>query len=138
MNTIKTGDCFALKKLGEVCEIVTGTTPPRSNKEYYAGSIPWIKPDDLDRSMYVNSSSEFISNLGINYVRLLPKGSVLVSCIGNLGKLAIAKVPLTTNQQINALIPNSDLDSEYLFFTCLKIKPLLYESAGKTVVPIIN
>lgn len=129
---------FRTEMLGDICEIVTGTTPPRSNKQFYGGLIPWIKPDDLDKSMYVSSSSEFLTEEGVNSARLLPKGSVLFSCIGNLGKLAIARVELTTNQQINALIPSQELDSEYLFFACMKIKPLLNNIAAKTVVPIIN
>jgi len=76
---------WRLVKLGDICQVVTGNTPPKSNPKYYGGSIPWIKPDNLDKRMYVGESSEYLSEEGSKVARLLPVGTVLVSCIGNLG-----------------------------------------------------
>jgi type I restriction enzyme, S subunit len=125
-------------KLGEICQVVTGSTPPKSNLKYYGGGIPWIKPDNLDKTMYVSESSEYLSEEGGSFARLLPAGSVLVSCIGNLGKIAIAEKTLATNQQINALIPSKNIDSEYLYFVCSTIREKLSKLAAVTIVSIVN
>lgn len=125
-------------KLGDVCEVVTGSTPPKAESRFYGGTIAWIKPDDLDRAMYVDSSSEYLSDEGAKRARIIPAGSVLVSCIGNIGKTAIAAKPLATNQQINSLIPSEEVDSDYLFFACRFIGSTMRAAASVSLVPIIN
>jgi type I restriction enzyme S subunit len=125
-------------KLGDVCEVVTGSTPSKAESRFYGGTIAWIKPDDLDRAMYVDSSSEYLSDEGAKRARILPAGSVLVSCIGNVGKTAIAAKPLATNQQINSLIPSEEVDSDYLFFACRFIGSAMRAAASVSLVPIIN
>ena len=125
-------------KLGDVCDVVTGNTPPRAETKYYGGKIPWIKPDNLDVSMYVEDSNEYLSEAGTKVARLLPAGSVLVSCIGNIGKIAIAKCALTTNQQINSLIPREGADSEFLYYACCQIRPQLISAASIALLPILN
>jgi type I restriction enzyme, S subunit len=125
-------------KLGDVCEVVTGSTPPKAESRFYGGIIAWIKPNDLDRAMYVDSSSEYLSDEGAKRARILPAGSVLVSCIGNVGKAAIAAKPLATNQQINSLIPSEEVDSDYLFFACRFIGSTMRAAASMSLVPIIN
>jgi type I restriction enzyme, S subunit len=125
-------------KLGEICTVVTGGTPSKSNPGYYGGIIPWIKPDNLDKTMYVAESAEYLSGDGGGVARLLPPGSVLVSCIGNLGKVAIAGITLATNQQINSLIPSEKVDSEFLYFACSSLREKLSGLAAVTIVPIVN
>jgi type I restriction enzyme S subunit len=125
-------------RLGEVCEVVTGTTPPKGESRFYGGSIPWVKPEDLDKSTYVGKTSEYLSDDGSRQARMLPPGSVLVSCIGKLGKCAIAATALTTNQQINSLIPTREIDSAYLYFVCKTLVPAMEAAASVTIVPIVN
>lgn len=124
--------------LGDVCQVVTGSTPPRSESRFYGGTIPWIKPADLDQAMWVEKSMEYLTEAGGEVSRLLPQGSVLVSCIGNLGKVAIAARKLATNQQINALIPGPEIDSVFLFFVCKTLRTTMDISASATIIPIIN
>ena len=112
-------------RLGDVCIVSTGGTPPRSQEDLFKGVIPWIKPEDLDRDLYLLQSKEYLSKEGATIVGILPRGTVLVSCIGKIGKAAIAGVPLTTNQQINSLMPKDMVEPLFLFF-CVK------EHAGKT------
>jgi type I restriction enzyme, S subunit len=130
--------CWEKIALGDICTVVTGGTPPKSNVNYYGGNIPWIKPDNLDKAMYVEESSEYLSDEGGEIARLLPPGSVLVSCIGNLGKVAIAGKTLATNQQINSLIPSERVDSEFLYFACASFRDTLTKLAAVTIVPIVN
>jgi len=134
----KLPDGWKWSTLGKECDVVTGGTPPRHIKEYYGGTTPWIKPSDLDKEVYVDSSEEYLTDKGRNESRLLPSGSVLVSCIGNLGKLAIAKCELATNQQINSLIPHNNINSKYLYYYLGFIQPLIVKKASTALVPIIN
>jgi len=124
--------------LTEACEIITGSTPPRGRAEYYSGDLPWVKPDDLDRGMYVQDSYEHLSSQGASVARVVPAGSVLVSCIGKVGKSAIAARPLATNQQINALIARPEVDPEFLYFAVQVKRDELRKLACSTIVPIVN
>ena len=100
-------------ELGEVGEIITGNTPPRAEKENYASEgTPWIKPPNLNKEKWISKSEEYLSEDGQNKSRMLPRGAVIVSCIGNIGKVAIADCKLSTNQQINSIIPNENVDSD--------------------------
>ena len=126
------------RRLGEVCEVVTGTTPPRSNAGYFGGSTPWVKPDDLDKGVYVRQSAEYLSAAGTQAARVLPSGAVLVSCIGKLGKTAIAACDLASNQQINALVPGAGVEYIYLYWFCRTLRPTLEALASSTIVPIVN
>ena len=127
---------FSIKEIGTV---VTGSTPPKKYPENYGGDLPWIKPPDLDNEMVVFNSSETISEIGRQKIRLLPKGTVLISCIGNIGKIAIAGHELCTNQQINSIIPNEKIvDSVFLYFTIRRMQPYMQKMASKAVVPLLN
>ena len=126
-------------KIGEIGEVVTGTTPPMKDPDNYGGNLVWAKPPDLDKSKFVCDSKEKISEIGRQKVRVLPPGAVLVSCIGTIGKVAIAGCELCTNQQINSIVPNDKIaDSNFLFFLIRRIQPLLEKASSSAVVPLLN
>ena len=131
-------DGWRLARLGDLAEVVTGSTPSRSTTDYFGGSVPWVKPSDLSASRLVNSSEEYLSTVGASISRLVPSGSVLVSCIGTIGEVAIAEVPLCFNQQVNALIPGDVALSSYLYQACSIKTRHLQSIASKTAVPILN
>ena len=62
----------------------------------------------------------------------------MVSCIGKIGKVGIAGCPLTTNQQINALVPGSAVDSVFLYFTCQCMRSDWEIASSVALVPILN
>jgi len=127
---------YPIKNIGTV---VTGNTPPKKDPENYGGELVWIKPPDLDKKKFISKSEDTISDIGREKVRLLPKGSVLVSCIGNIGKIAIADCELCTNQQINSIIPNNNIvDSIFLYYAIKRMKPYLEKIASSAVVPLLN
>lgn len=125
-------------RLGDVAEVVTGGTPLRSCADYYGGTTPWVKPTDLAKGNTVSTSEEYLTDDGVAVSRLLPQGSVLVSCIGTIGEVAIAAIPMCTNQQINALVPNEKVVSSFLYWVCTSLSDFLRTSAAKTAVPILN
>lgn len=124
-------------RLSEIAKVVTGNTPPRVNSAYYGGRVPWVKPSDLSKH-YVGGSVEYLTEEGLSVARLVPSGSVLVSCIGTIGEVAIAKLPLCFNQQINALIPNKKVLSPFLYWSILNRAKYIKSIAPMTAVPILN
>lgn len=102
-------------RIASVGLTVTGTTPPKTNKGYYGNGYPFFKPSDLDAGRHISVGSESLTNEGWDVSRQLRKGSILVCCIGTIGKSAIIDVDGTTNQQINAITPIL-CDSDYLLY----------------------
>ena len=128
-------------KLYEIGTIITGNTPSRKIKEYYkSNDIMFIKPGDIEEKYITNlkKSEDYISEKARNKARILPKGTVLVTCIGTIGKVGILENEATCNQQINAIIPNDMIISKYLAYLIKSKQRVLKLKANAPVVPIIN
>jgi len=126
-------------KIKDCGEIITGTTPSTSNQEYYGGPYMLISPADLGDRIYVTNSQRKITEKGLAKSRVLPKHSVLVTCIGSIGKTGITSAEQSAcNQQINAIICNPKTDSHFLYFLFNQIAPVLDARAVKTTLPILN
>lgn len=63
--------------LGDVCEVITGSTPSKSNTEFYGGEIPFYKPADLNNGLYACDSVDKVSQKGFEVSRKLPKNLYL-------------------------------------------------------------
>ena len=134
------GEEWIEKRLGDVFTTATGTTPPKSNADFYGDFIPLVKPPELCNEL-IDSASDGLSEDGAAVARLLPQKSILVSCIGNLGKVGLNTVPVAFNQQINAILPDeSHAIPEFMFFQTLApvFKEQLESLASGTTVPIVN
>ncbi len=130
-----------LKSIKDIGEVVTGKTPSTKIQDYFGGEIPFITPADLENTQtYIEQSLRTLTIKGLSKANLLPPNTVIVTCIGTLGKMGITKVTSATNQQINALIVNGEyFDFRYIFYAILRKFPLVINQlVGKNVVPIIN
>lgn len=125
--------------LGNCGKIITGKTPPTNNKSNYGEDIPFCSPGDLGTNKYINQTEKNISHLGAQSANIIPKNSILITCIGStIGKLGIANKEMATNQQINSLIVNSDYSSEFIYYAINFNFKLFLKSVGTQAVPIIN
>ncbi len=130
---------WKMTRLTNVGRVVTGTTPSKKRAEYFDGDVPFVTPSELDKFSPIVETPTALTELGGTKANLLPVGSVLVSCIGSLGKVGIAGVELATNQQINAVVPNAKTtDSRYLFQFCRTLKPVLEHIAPSTTLKIVK
>lgn len=114
-------DSWKWVRLGEIGSWASGATPSRSNPDYYNGTIPWLKTGDLNDS-YITDTSEYITELALSKtsVRLNPIGSVLIAMYGaTIGKIAILKTAVTTNQACCACIAYNGIYNKYLFYFLL-------------------
>lgn len=129
------------KTLGEIGQIITGATPStKDSRNYDSDDIPFFKPGDLnDYSVNeLSQSIDSISYYGFENSRKLPTGTILVTCIGIIGKIGILSKPATCNQQINAIICNDNFSNRFIAYNILFHKDTLSQKANGPVVPIIN
>ena len=131
-----------VRKLKELGEIVTGNTPSMSDsRNYESNDICFIKPSDIHEEAItaLESSEFFIAEYARKKARIVPKGSILVTCIGSIGKIGITEKECSFNQQINAILPNEELvDTSFLAHYLSYKKKELQDLANSAVVPIIN
>lgn len=127
------------KPIGELGVVITGKTPSTKKKSYWDGSIPFITPPDLNSKQIINAQRS-IGEEGLNVVKPLPKGTVLTSCIGNIGRVGMTHADISvTNQQINSLIVDSQIaDNWYCLYAIMFIEEDLKKAARKTTLPILN
>ena len=119
---------WGIKKLGNFCEIGTGSTPSRKNKEYYEGSISWVKSTEVSNCV-IDSTEEHISEIAIAETNctIYPKGTILIAMYGQgktRGQIAILNIEATTNQAVAAILPSELCDKLFLYY-CLH---LMYEN----------
>lgn len=104
--------------MGEVCEVIGGSTPKTSEESYWGGEHYWISPAELDASKYIYSTSRTITDAGVKsaHLQLLPIGTVLLSSRAPIGKVAITKVPMYCNQGFKNLICGNTILNEYAYW----------------------
>lgn len=107
-----------------VCSFAGGGTPSKDKAEFWEGDIPWVSPKDM-KVDFIHSAQDCISHAAVenSAVKLIGPGALLIVVRGMIldhsVPVAIAKVSLTINQDMKALIPQGQLNGEYLLF-CLK------------------
>jgi len=128
--------CYPLSSLGRV---TTGSTPRTSEEHLYGGEIPFVTPADLDQIDPVTSTPRTLSHAGGNEARLLPAETVMVCCIGSLGKIGISGTTVATNQQINSVVFDPlRIFSRFGFYACRRLKSKLETMAPATTLAIVS
>ena len=108
-------------KLGDICEIVNGSTPKSAVPEYWDGDICWITPTDLGQlaTPRIHKSNRYLTQEGYDScsTKLVPSGAVVLSSRAPIGHLAIAETPLCTNQGCKSLVPTSVINGMFLYYS---------------------
>lgn len=128
-------------QIGAVGEVVTGKTPPTSNKQFYGRAVPFVKPGDLDTRGLITDSMQFLSKEGAQYVRPIPAYSVMVTSIGaTIGKTGISGKTVVTNQQINSIVLPQLIDPFFVYYYCVSdfFQNQVRANASSTTLPILN
>ena len=117
-------DSWCWARLGNIGDWGAGATPARTNSQYYGGNIPWLKTGELNNDIIYGSeehiTDEALKECSLRYCRI---GDVLIAMYGaTIGKLAIAGVPLTTNQACCACTPYEGIYNFYLFYFLMEEK----------------
>ena len=117
---------WQIKKIKEIGEVITGKTPSKNNPEDWGYKMPFITPTDYKAYRKTAfSASRNLSENGINRLskKILPIKSSMVTCIGSdMGKVCMNGLPVITNQQINSIIPDTNvIDSDFLYYKLVSI-----------------
>ena len=140
-------DSWVWVRLGELCTIINGFTPLRSNNKFWDNpTIPWFTVEDIHnqgRRIYKTLQAINESALSKNSNRILPIKTVLLCCTSaTVGQYAIIEIPLTTNQQFNGLVINEYWKKyctpEFIFTIAPTFKSYLLQVAGKTTFNFIS
>ncbi|RLF43262.1 MAG: restriction endonuclease subunit S [Thermoplasmata archaeon] len=135
---------WRLVKLGDIVEdILTGATPSRGKKEYWKnGSIPWLTNNEVSEEIinYIYDTKEKVTEKALREtnIKLIPPNSLILSLTASVGKVAINKVPITTNQQFNTLILKRSVIAEFLGYYLIFSKKRIEQLGGSTTFKFIS
>ena len=124
---------MAKYKLGDICEIVSGSTPKTGIEEFWDGNIKWITPAEINEDTYIiNDSIRKITELAVKKTGLspFPEGTVILSSRAPIGKVAIAGCEMYCNQGFKNLICSDVIFNKYLYWF-LKGKTEYLNSLGR-------
>ncbi|MDH6357344.1 restriction endonuclease subunit S [Parabacteroides sp. PF5-9] len=134
---------FKTVEIGNFGNVVTGKTPSSECPEDFGNNIPFITPGDFKNyNKFALGAERNLSEIG--YIKLknkiLPKGSVIVTCIGSdMGKVAIAFDACITNQQMNSIIVDKSYYSDFLYYYLISIsKEIKGIAMGGSTMPMLS
>jgi len=137
----KIPDTWQWIEISQIGNIETGTTPSKKDKSNYGVDFPFYKPTELEAGINVRESRERLSKKGIKKARLLPKNSILVTCIGaTIGKTGIIRNEGASNQQINSIIPVGSINPNFVYYQviCPFFQNQIIKRSSSTTLPILN
>ena len=128
-------------RLGDVAEVMGGSTPSRANSEYWGGSVPWAIPSELTelKSRYLTATRESITDAGMKSAGLIaiPTGSILLTSRATIGVTAINTMPVVTNQGFQNLVVKNGIDSLWLYYGVSAMRrELERRAAGSTFLEV--
>ena len=127
-------------KLSEVIKIIGGGTPKTSEANYWNGNIPWLSVKDFQgERKFVYETEKNITEEGLkkSSTKLLPKDAIIISARGTVGELGVLAKEMTFNQSCYGILPNDNIDNEYLYYLLKQkvneIQSLSYGSVFDTI-----
>ena len=127
--------------LGDLGTWITGSTPSSTDNANQGDDVLFVTPGDIGSGGKLGEVARRISNIGADKVRRIKPGSVVLVCIGTIGKVAWTDLEITTNQQINTLeVDQSRFDIKFVHWLLASpaIQELLWQNSTSTTVALIN
>jgi type I restriction enzyme, S subunit len=124
-------------------KVQTGTTPPSNREEYYQdGDVNWFAPSDFSEdNLYLKEAKKKINRKALEdgIVKQIPRGSILIIGIGaTLGKVGLLDVDATSNQQVNAILLNRNINSTFVAYFLLVLQEIMKIISNSTTLGILN
>jgi type I restriction enzyme, S subunit len=127
------------KLIGQLGEVVTGSTPSTAQPEYYGGDRQFVSPADISDNRFIEKTKVTLTELGFRETRPIKANSILFVCIGStIGKIAQNRHESASNQQINSVVPNSENSDGFVYYALSGIADKIANLAGRQAVPIVN
>ncbi len=131
-------------RISDLCYITNGFTPLRTEPRFWTnGSISWFTVEDIRKQgEIINYTTQKITPAATSQERIVRAGSTLLCCTASVGQCAITNIPLTTNQQFNALTVKEwfmpIVDDKYLYWFAKTLAPTLHSLAGQTTFEFVS
>lgn len=139
------GDPVRNEKGWEKDKVISYTdciVPGRDKPKSFTGNTPWFTTEDLNHKGYVTKSKK---ELGLSAeeikevrARVIPAGSVLMTCVGDLGVISVCMEDCVVNQQLHAFICKEEMNNLFLMYSLSFQKNFMYKKATSTTVPYMN
>ncbi len=128
---------WEISTTGKLCRSIV---PGRNKPKTFDGDIAWVTiPDIIDEEIrYKKAKKTTKDELDEAGNKIVPKNSVIMSCVGKLGVVAVSKIGISLNQQLHAFIPKKCINPYYLKYYLIHNKKLLENLATKTTVLYLN
>jgi len=128
------------RRIGDLGAVITGNTPSTKNPAFYGKrEFMFVSPADIGTDKYVSRTEKMVSSSGFESGREIPENAVMVVCIGSTtGKVAMSSDCCITNQQINSVVCNEDVDPDFVFRLLKQMGEYFYRQASCTALPILN
>lgn len=124
------------EEIGNIGEVITGKTPSTSDAALWDGDIQFITPTDITENKYQHHTQRTV--VKTPKMKVLPKHTIMFTCIASIGKMALSLYPCITNQQINSIVPKSCYNNEFIYYSLLQKTFLIKAGFANSTLPIIN
>ena len=131
-------DDWEQRKLKDIGEILTGSTPSTSHEEYYSSDgMLWVTPTDINSNI-IKTTARRLSIKGEKVARIVPKNTILVTCIASIGKNALVLEKSSFNQQINSLTPFDKYNPYFLLTDSVLWSNTMKQQGAAGMMQIVN
>lgn len=124
------------EEIGNIGEVITGKTPSTSEAALWDGDIQFVTPTDITENKYQHHTQRTV--VKTPKMKVLPKYTIMYTCIASIGKMALSLYPCITNQQINSIVPKSCYNNEFIYYSLLQKTFLIKAGFANSTLPIIN
>jgi type I restriction enzyme S subunit len=128
--------------IGDIADVVAGSTPSTREPSYWGGGIPWVVPSEVTRQegQRITATDRTITEAGLRAIRsrLLPVDSVLLTSRATVGAVALAGIPMAINQGFAALVAGPRVLPEYLMYWCQANRGTFEGLAGGSTFPEVS
>lgn len=126
-------------EIGNLGNIITGTTPSTKDSSNYGGKYLFVSPVDIGEKRYVDSTITKLSEIGFSKGRIIEEGATLFVSIGStIGKVGQLRKKAATNQQINTIDPNNNFNKDFVYVLMKSNSENIKKHSATQAVPIIN
>lgn len=124
------------EEIGNIGEVITGKTPSTLDAALWDGDIQFVTPTDITENKYQHHTQRTV--VKTPKMKVLPKHTIMFTCIASIGKMALSLYPCITNQQINSIVPKSCYNNEFIYYSLLQKTFLIKAGFANSTLPIIN
>ncbi len=130
---------WELTLIGQLGDVITGSTPSTAHPEYYGGDRMFVSPSDISDGRFIEKTKTTLTARGFKETRPIKANSILFVCIGStIGKIGQNRHECATNQQINSVVPNSNNVSGFVYYALGGMVDEIANLAGIQAIPIVN